>query len=137
MDQLRARLGDEVCETLTVQDQHHPQWAQQAQRAGQAVTNQPATQGRLKKSRPLWLLPEPKPLLMHKSPYQDKEQNTEQDKEQNQPELVLLHGPERIRTGWWQAGIFRDYYVARLSNGAHGWVFVDAQQQWYLHGYFS
>lgn len=130
VDQLRARLGDEVCETLTVQDQHHPQWTHQAQRVEQAVakrsttksTTSSKTTGRLKKSRPLWLLPEPKPLLKKKA---------------QPPELILLQGPERIRTGWWKAGIFRDYYVARLSNGAHGWVFVDAQQQWYLHGYFS
>ncbi len=130
VDQLRARLGDDVCETLTVQDQHHPQWTHQAQRVEQAVAKRPTTKsttspkatGRLKKSRPLWLLPEPKPLTTKKA---------------QQPELVLLQGPERIRTGWWEVGIFRDYYVARLANGAHGWVFVDAQQQWYLHGYFS
>lgn len=130
VDQLRARLGDEICETLTVEDQHHPQWTHQAQRVESAVAKRPTTKsataskatGRLKKSRPLWLLPEPKPLLTKKS---------------QQPELVLLQGPERIRTGWWKAGIFRDYYVARLANGAHGWVFVDAQQKWYLHGYFS
>ena len=122
VDQLRARLGDEICETLTVQDQHHPQWAQHTQRAEQAIAKQQASHSAIKKGRPLWLLPEPKPLQAHK---------------QAQPELVLLQGPERIRTGWWQAGIFRDYYIARLSDGAHGWVFVNAQQQWYLHGYFS
>jgi hypothetical protein len=31
----------------------------------------------------------------------------------------------------------RDYYVARLENGAECWVFRDAAGDWYLHGYFG
>jgi protein ImuB len=33
--------------------------------------------------------------------------------------------------------IWRDYYVACLENGAKCWAFVDARNQWYLHGYFG
>jgi hypothetical protein len=32
---------------------------------------------------------------------------------------------------------WRDYYIARLSNGALGWVFTDASRDWYLQGYFG
>ncbi len=31
----------------------------------------------------------------------------------------------------------RDYYVVRHGSGARGWVFVDGDGQWFLHGYFG
>ena len=36
-----------------------------------------------------------------------------------------------------QEAIGRDYYVASLENGARCWAFVDARNQWFLHGYFG
>lgn len=54
---------------------------------------------------------------------------------------TLLQGPERIESGWWMTDsgepCWRDYYIARLSNGALGWVFTDASRDWYLQGYFG
>ena len=50
----------------------------------------------------------------------------------------LLHGPERIASGWWAAQpCVRDYYVAQTPQGQLHWLYRDAQQQWFLHGYFS
>ena len=54
---------------------------------------------------------------------------------------TLLQGPERIESGWWMTDsgepCWRDYYIARLRNGAIGWVFTDASRDWYLQGYFG
>jgi protein ImuB len=54
---------------------------------------------------------------------------------------TLLQGPERIESGWWMTDsgepCWRDYYIARLRNGAIGWIFTDASRDWYLQGYFG
>ena len=68
--------------------------------------------------RPLWLLPQPRPL-------------------QGQP--YLLQGPERIETGWWDGNdCCRDYYIAMENTGRRLWVFYDLRNRvWYLHGLFG
>ena len=54
--------------------------------------------------------------------------------------LRLLHGPERLETGWWDDdGICRDYYTAVNPAGIRLWVFRSRtpSSAWYLHGYFG
>lgn len=54
--------------------------------------------------------------------------------------LELLHGPERIESGWWDGeDIARDYYIAQTADGLCYWVYQDLrnQQDWYIHGIFS
>ena len=53
--------------------------------------------------------------------------------------LELVNGPERIESGWWdEAGITRDYYLARNPAGLSLWTFRDRRGGgWYLHGYFG
>lgn len=59
--------------------------------------------------------------------------------------LDLLAGPERIEAGWWdlggtpQAGVHRDYFVARNRRGQTLWIYreLGAAQHWFLHGFFS
>ena len=42
-------------------------------------------------------------------------------------EFTALAGPERIESGWWDGDdARRDYFVARLPNGALAWVFREA-----------
>ena len=59
-----------------------------------------------------------------------------------QPQLLkekttLLHGPERISTGWWEhQPITRDYYIARSIQGRYYWLFKTPNQDWFLHGVF-
>ncbi|MDO3386336.1 DNA polymerase Y family protein [Gilvimarinus sp. SDUM040013] len=54
--------------------------------------------------------------------------------------LVLVHGPERIVTGWWdQQTLSRDYFVARNRAGRWLWVYKPLSppdKNWYIHGYF-
>ncbi|HEX7038388.1 MAG TPA: DNA polymerase Y family protein [Pseudomonadales bacterium] len=132
VDQLRARLGRDACHGLAVQDQHTPEraWARStplprgtavAHAAGGAPSGGDSRPSR----RPLWLFDPPRPLDPRR--------------------IVLLEGPERIHTGWWQhdgagdagPGQARDYYVARHQSGAQCWVFADPWNRWFLHGYFA
>jgi protein ImuB len=71
--------------------------------------------------RPLWLLPEPKPLELAAL-------------------TASLSGPERIESGWWDGqDAQRDYYIVRTSGGTELWVYRDLAQDgaWYLHGFWS
>ena len=123
MDELCARLGQSACAGIRVLDQHCPEDAWDQSSPGRRSTPPQSTQspggdsGPLTSPRPLWLFEPPRPAAPE--------------------QLTLLKGPERIQTGWWRESRCRDYYVARHQNGASCWVFVDAEQRWYLHGYFS
>ncbi|MBK8100729.1 MAG: DNA polymerase Y family protein [Planctomycetes bacterium] len=45
------------------------------------------------------------------------------------------HGPFRVRSGWWQQLVERDYFFLETDRGAILWVFHDRRQRrWYLHG---
>jgi protein ImuB len=115
-ERLRARLGhDAVCGLATHPD-HRPEHAWRRVEPGEWDPHDDPQPG----PRPLWLL-QPKPLS---------ENNFE-----------LLAGPERIETGWWDGDeASRDYFVARLPDGALGWVYREAglrSVHWFLHGLFA
>jgi protein ImuB len=111
IDRLRARLGEQATRTVRCHADHRPERACTLHAPEHPVSQTPASS----QSRPAALLPVPQPI--------------------NEPEL-LLEGPERIESGWWDgAPVRRDYYVARDSNGARLWVFHDLRGGgWYLQG---
>ncbi len=115
LDRLRARLGPRAVTWLAGTPSHRPDHATQ-------VLFEPPTQqsGESRPDRPLWLLPEPRPL----------HENVE-----------LVGKAERIETGWWQDGIRRDYYRARDRRGRLLWVYRmignDVSDTLYLHGLFG
>lgn len=100
--------------------------------------------------QPLWLLPAPQPLA----------QREQLPLHQGRP-LQLLAGPERLETGWWDAGLaLRDYFIARDAAGALLWVYrsrgagaaagaggegrapgsgaaAEPGGDWFLHGLFA
>ena len=150
VDRLEARLGRGTCWGIPARDQHTPQAARQSGAPLRAVSTAkpgptarsgprpPRATGSAPRPgrRPIWLFVPPRPI--------------------RSSQLTLLRGPERIETGWWQPDTaartdppevaqttalpqarWRDYYVARLVNGAECWVFVDTHARWYLHGYFG
>ncbi|MGY0613825.1 Y-family DNA polymerase [Vibrio sp. FJH11] len=54
-----------------------------------------------------------------------------------QEQVSLVHGPERIVSGWWDGDeIMRDYYIAHTRQGRWLWVFRDQHKHWFLHGFF-
>ncbi|OVZ60719.1 DNA polymerase [Pigmentiphaga sp. NML080357] len=79
--------------------------------------------------RPLWLLAQPIALVLRG----------------NRPHygtpLRLLHGPERLESGWWDgAPISRDYFVAESADGIRYWIYLDQaldEPRWYLHGLYA
>ncbi len=119
VDELNARLGEYACIALSSVETHLPEQAWTSARAEQkrrSRTHSPATEAN-KTQRPLWLFEPPRQVQRN--------------------ELVLLHGPERIQTNWWSDTASRDYFVAQHRLGAECWAYVDADNRWYLHGYFG
>jgi protein ImuB len=115
IDRISARLGDGHVYGLKPNADHRPEasWSKARLDERREALQFPA--------RPLWLLPEPKPLQLSTMPQ-------------------ITSGPERIESGWWDAGdMQRDYYIVRTSNGADLWVYRDLAEngQWYLHGFWS
>ncbi len=115
MDEFQARLGTDACYRVHALAQHVPEAASRAAPARQETRTQP--RDGTSPPRPLWLFDPPRPV--------------------DRRDLTLLHGPERIQSGWWHETVARDYYVAQHRHGAHCWAFVDADTRWYLHGYFA
>lgn len=114
IDRIAARLGDDHVYTVHAAADHRPEASWSLAHFGE---KSPPT---LKfPARPLWLLPEPKPLQNSNIPLDGK--------------------PERIESGWWDdRGVQRDYYILRTNEGTRWWVFKDLRNSnWYLHGYWS
>ncbi len=141
LERLQARLGPGQVQRIAAVADHRPERATQFHAqdaplrwsarsfAGVQPTENPAVP-----VRPVWLLQEPEPLRERASgPLLD-----------GQP-LQLLSGPERIESGWWDAGLVeRDYYIAQLADGALVWVYrarlpepTTLSQAWFLQGRFG
>ena len=129
LDRIRARLGSGAVHRLRPVADHRPEAAWQvcaetgpstAQgHSRRAATVSPALSVPGRK-RPLWLLPEPKPIGVH--------------------QFALLGDAERIESGWWDGGdIRRDYYLAHRRDNTLCWIFheLDSPGAWYLQGYFG
>lgn len=127
-ERLVARIGGHSVNALTMVAEHRPEYAWCARNplsdwSATTLTMIADTQ------RPLWMLPEPALLPvddgypLHKG-----------------CRLILLDGPERLETGWWdEYSVSRDYYTALSGAGMRLWVFRNRQRKpnWYLHGIFG
>lgn len=127
VERLRARLGEDAVHGLAVRAEHRPECATRALRPGEAG----APDVRPGPPRPLWLLARPRPLRERDGTLHDR------------APLQRVAGPERIESGWWDAGergaagdMTRDYYVAISADGEWLWVYRDAQG-WWVHGLFA
>jgi len=111
-ERLRARLGDGAVYRLGSTRDPRPERAQRAATEEEVpVEVHP---------RPTWLLTRPIPL--------------------RGGDPVILAGPERVETGWWDGGeVCRDYYVIETSLGQEAWAFCapDAPAGWMIHGWFA
>lgn len=150
LDRLRARLGNDAIRGLALALDHRPEraWRWCALEQAGANADRRNANGRGKGQagqlrgpsrgdgtgvltdgdRPLWLLSEPQPLLLHASrPWLG-------------GPLDLGSGCERIETGWWDDfEVARDYYVATAETGERLWIYRDMRgdRGWYLHGIFG
>jgi protein ImuB len=146
LERLRARLGDDQVLRLQPVADHRPERACQMLPALPAATaparapgpasaaTDPSPGSVWPLARPVWLLPEPQPLLERQA----------MPLFEGHP-LLLLAGPERIETGWWDAGLAtRDYFIAQAADGSLVWVYRarlpvtdTAEPLWFLQGRFG
>ncbi len=110
-ERLQARLGDALVHGLAVHAEHRPERAWRATGGSdQAALHAPPG------PRPLWLL-EPARRL-------------------GEGDFVLLAGPERIESGWWDGeDVVRDYFIAARGPSL-AWIYR-AREGWFLHGLFA
>jgi len=122
LERLQARLGTDAVTGLGLVADHRPEraWRYTPPGEGTSLTGQ--------RRRPLWLLPEPRPL----------EQRDGWPRHRGE-RLDLGRERERIEAGWWDGGeVGRDYFVARSAQGGRLWVFreLSGRRRWFLHGWF-
>jgi protein ImuB len=122
LDRLRSRLGEGVVRGLQALPDHRPE------RAWRWCPPGTPGAGPGRSDRPLWLLPEPRPLeLRDRRPWYG-------------GPLDLGDERERIETGWWDdLPVARDYFVATTVTGERLWVYRECHggQDWFLHGRFG
>jgi protein ImuB len=111
LERLRARLGHDAVSGLATHPDHRPEHAWRRVEPGEWDPHEFRQPG----PRPLWLL-QPKRLA--------------------EGEFVLLAGPERIESGWWNGDVGRDYFIARFPNESLIWVYRETGD-WFLHGLFA
>jgi protein ImuB len=143
MERLQARLGSERVLRLEAVADHRPERATRLvpldaaapPRAHAAAATLPPGIHPDLLARPVWLLPEPRPLA----------------EREGLPWLAgvplqLLAGPERIETGWWDGGLVaRDYFIGQAADGALVWVWRErlpssvapGAAAWFLQGFFA
>jgi protein ImuB len=122
IERLRARLGDDAVHALALHADHRPELATQSVATTASVRSAATYERSSFALRPVWLVPEPRPLGADPAATQ----------------LQLLSGPERLETGWWDGGdIGRDYFVGRGTRGEELWLYRDRSGQWFVHGIFA
>ncbi|MCC6212050.1 MAG: DNA polymerase Y family protein [Burkholderiales bacterium] len=122
VERLQARLGSGAVHGLDTQEDHRPERAfcrvAFAIRDLNAKQQKKDMQNENNGPRPLWLLEPPRRLA--------------------EGEFVLLAGPERIESGWWDgAEARRDYFIARTGEASLAWIYREREGGWFLHGYFA
>lgn len=123
IERLRARLGHDAVLGITPAADYRPEcaWRMGEPGAASAIAAFPP--------RPLWLLDPPRPLNeVGAVPHHE-----------GAP-LMLLAGPERIESGWWDGkDVARDYFVARAQGESLLWIYRERRFSggWYLHGIFG
>jgi protein ImuB len=113
VERLRARLGHAAVCGLAAQPDHRPEHAWRRVEPGEWDPRAAPAPG----PRPIWLMDVARKL--------------------GENQFVLLVGPERIESGWWDGDdAKRDYFVARLPDASLAWVYREAGE-WYVHGLFA
>ncbi|HET6629403.1 MAG TPA: DNA polymerase Y family protein [Woeseiaceae bacterium] len=136
MERLSARMGEAAVHGVALVDEHRPHCAWRATPAlekGDEKGDRFIFPGKINlspfsKRRPLWMLPEPLRL------------ETVDGEPAYRGPLRRVSGPERIESGWWDAGgIARDYFVAANGEGMRLWIYRErrGRADWYLHGLFG
>jgi len=112
---LQAKLGNDQVSGITYGEDHRPELSNQTTSALSVNATKAPLQ--LSALRPSFLLSHPQPLV---------------------EKVSIIHGPERIVSGWWdERHITRDYFIAHSESGRWLWVYRTPTPQWFIHGLFS
>ncbi|HEV2146554.1 MAG TPA: hypothetical protein VGR37_03980, partial [Longimicrobiaceae bacterium] len=107
-----------------------------AERAAQAPEAAHAEEPRLT----LQLLPEPRRVAVRVRPRRDHvvpAQYCDLARGREWRRLLAAAGPERISGGAWEEGWAREYFRCVTEAGALVWFFRDAEDAWYIHGWWD
>ena len=88
----------------------------------------------------LQLLPEPRRVAVRVRPRRDHAvpvQYCDLARGREWRELLAAAGPERIAGGAWEEGWAREYFRCVTEAGALVWLFRDAEDAWYIHGWWD
>ncbi|GAA0856138.1 DNA polymerase Y family protein [Aliiglaciecola litoralis] len=111
---LQARLGEQAVKQVCLTDDFRPDKVNHYQLP--QSQHQPID-FRLQALRPSFLLNTAQPLT---------------------EKVTVIHGPERISTGWWDnQAMTRDYFIAQNSQQQWLWIFRTPNKKWFVHGLFS
>ena len=117
INRLIARLGSDCITTPCRIQDSRPEYANQLKKCqlSHPLPDIPP--------RPIWLLDSPKPLgySLEKAGH------------------VLLQGPERVETGWWDfKPVCRQYWIGTCHHERISWIYEDQHSKiWWLAGWFA
>lgn len=139
MDRFENRLGGETIQRFLPTEYY---WPERSFKKAADLNEQPATEWKLDRPRPLRFLSPPE-LIKVSAPIPDYPPLNFRYKDQLHT-VVKADGPERIEQEWWiQQGEHRDYYAVEDEEGKRYWLFrsghyrEDIKPKWYLHGFFA
>lgn len=137
VDNIAGKVGMQAIHRYLPQEHH---WPESSVKEVSSLEEQPETEWRTDRPRPIHLLPEPEPIevmvVLPDYPPMHFRYKGEVIR------IVRADGPERIEQEWWlQSGPPRDYYRVEDESGARYWLFRlglygNRKPQWFLHGYF-
>lgn len=121
-------------------DEHY--WPERSFKNTSDIMEQPATEWKTERPRPLQILNSPEPIEVT-APIPDYPPMNFRYKGRLL-KVMKADGPERIEPEWWlSTGQHRDYYTVEDEEGKRYWLFrlghYDANKTygWYLHGFFA
>ncbi len=138
LDNIAGKVGMQAIHRYLPQEHY---WPEHSVKEINSLEEQPETEWRTDRPRPLHLLPEPEPVevmvaLPDYPPLHFRHRG-------NIVRIARADGPERIEQEWWlRTGPPRDYYRVEDENGARYWLFRlglygNEKPQWFLHGFFA
>ncbi|HVF97382.1 MAG TPA: DNA polymerase Y family protein [Flavisolibacter sp.] len=139
IDRFAARFGQDAIQRF-LPAAHY--WPERSFKQTANLNEEPATEWKLDRPRPLQLLSPPE-LIEVAAPVPDYPPLNFRYKKQLH-KVIKADGPERIEQEWWlQDGEHRDYYAVEDEEGKRYWLFRSGhyneatKPKWYLHGYFA
>jgi protein ImuB len=139
LDRFAGKFGADTLHRYLPEERY---WPERAIREATDLREEPGTDWRTDRARPVLLLPRPEAITVT-APIPD------------YPPMLfrykgVLHrtakadGPERIEREWWvDEGPHRDYYTVEDEEGRRYWLFRsghyrdDDSPEWFIHGFFA